>query len=100
VATSRNERLVQSQQLFRVASERFQAIAVGLVPAAQLIPFLCECADDACLARVDMNSAEYDDIHRDRDQYAVLQGHLMTDGEELVERRPLFDIVRKRAVAG
>jgi len=97
---SRDERLVQSQQTFRSANERMQTIAAGILRADQLIPFLCECADDACLARMDMVGAEYDDIHRDRNRYAVLRDHLMTDGEELIERRPTFDIVKKRSLAG
>jgi hypothetical protein len=77
-----------------------QALAGSIVPAEQLIPFLCECADDDCLARMDMNLADYDDIHRDRDQYAVLRDHRIADGERVVEQRPLFDVVSKDAVAG
>jgi hypothetical protein len=42
---SRNDQLVQSQQISRSANERLQALAVAIVPAEQLIPFLCECAD-------------------------------------------------------
>ena len=76
-----------------------QALAVAIVPAEQLIPFLCECADDGCLGRVDMKLADYDDIHRDRDQYAVLRNHQGADGERVVEQRPLFDIVSKDASA-
>jgi hypothetical protein len=77
-----------------------QALAVVTVPAEQLIPFLCECADDACMGRVDMNLADYDDIHRDRDQYSVLRDHQIVDGEKVVEQRPLFDVVTKGAIAG
>jgi hypothetical protein len=95
----RHERLVQSQQIFRSANERMQALAVAIVPDEQLIPFLCECAADDCLGRVDMNLAEYDDIHRDRHQYAVLRDHLIVDGERVVEQRPLFDIVTKATLA-
>jgi hypothetical protein len=44
---SRNDRLVQIQQMSRSANERLQALAVAIVAAEQLIPFLCECADAA-----------------------------------------------------
>jgi hypothetical protein len=94
-----NERLVQSQQTFRSANRRMHTLALAIVPADQLIPFLCECADDDCLGRVDMNLGEYDDIHRDRDQYAVLRDHQIPNGEWVVEQRALYDIVSK-AVAG
>ena len=97
---SRNERLVQSQQVFRSANERMQARALAMGAAEQLIPFLCECADDACLGRVDMNLADYDDIHRDRDLYAILRDHQLADGETVVDQRPLFDVVSKMPVSG
>jgi hypothetical protein len=97
---SGNERLVQSQQIFRSANERMQALAVAFVPAEQLIPFLCECADGGCLGRVDMKLTDYDDIHRDRDRYSVLRGHLIVDGERVIEQRPLYDVVSKGAIAG
>ncbi len=77
-----------------------EALAAAIAPDDRLIPFLCECADDACLGRVDMNLADYDDIHRDRDRYAVLHDHQIVDGEKVLEQRELFDIVSKAAVAG
>ena len=95
-----NELLVQSQQLFRSANERLQALAVSIVPAEQLIPFLCECADDVCMGRVDMNLGDYGDIHRDRDHYAILRDHQLADGERVIEQRLLFDVVSKGAIAG
>jgi hypothetical protein len=97
---SRNDRLVQIQQISRSANERLQALAVAIVPAEQPIPFLCECADDVCMGRVDMNLGDYDDIHRDRDHYAILRDHQIADGERVVEQRPLYDIVSKVAIAG
>jgi len=99
VTLSGNEVLVQSQQIFRSANERMQALAVAIVPAEQLIPFLCECADDACFGRVDMSLSDYDDIHRDRDRYAVLHDHQVVDGETIVEQRALFDIFTKEPLA-
>jgi len=96
---SRNDRLVESQQVSRSANERLQALAVAVVPAEQLIPFLCECADDACLGRVDMKLGDYDDIHGDRDRYAILHDHQVVDGETIVEQRALFDIFTKEPLA-
>ena len=96
---SSNDRQVVSQKTFRSANERMQALAVDIVPAEQLIPFLCECADDECLGRVAMNLADYDDIHRDRDRYAILHDHKMVDGEHVLEQRRLFDVVSKLTVA-
>jgi hypothetical protein len=93
-----NERQFVSQRTFRSANERMQALVGDIVPAEQLIPFLCECADDACLGRVAMKRADYGDIHGDRDRYTILRDHQMADGEHVVEQRPLFDVVSKAAV--
>lgn len=95
-----NERLVQSQHTFRGANRRMVTLAGGIVHADHLIPFLCECADDDCLGRVDMKVAEYDEIHRDRDQYSVLHDHQIADGERVVEQRALYDVVSKATIVG
>ncbi len=47
-----------------------------------------------------MKLGDYDDIHRDRDQYAILRDHQIADGEMVIEQRPLYDIVSKGAIAG
>ena len=95
-----NEWLIQNQQTVRSANERLSTLAVEVVPAGQFVPFICECADGACLGRVDMKVAEYEDVHRDRDQYSVIRAHQVVDGEKVVEQRQLFDIVSKAALSG
>ena len=93
--SSRNERLVANQHNSRYANERLEDLTAGLAEDDQLIPFLCECADEVCLGRVEMKRAEYDAIHLDPDLYAILHGHAKADGERVVERRDGFDVVLK-----
>jgi hypothetical protein len=95
---SPNERLIASQAAFRAANERLAGVA-GRGPADRIVPFLCECADDECRGRVNMSVPEYRAIHDDRDRYATLRDHATADGEEVIERRELFDIVQKAAAA-
>jgi hypothetical protein len=90
-----NEWLIENQQTVRSANERLQAVAVGVVPADQLVPFLCECADGTCLGRVDMKVADYDEIHADRNRYSILHDHELAKGEAVIEERALFDIASK-----
>jgi hypothetical protein len=97
---SPNEHLIETQASVRSANERFYAVAAERVPADQLIPFLCECADGGCRGRVNMKIAEYVEIHGDRDRYAILRDHAVVDGEGVIERRALFDIVRKGPPVG
>ncbi|TML45280.1 MAG: hypothetical protein E6G19_05215 [Actinobacteria bacterium] len=94
--SARNDWLIENQQTVRSANERLQAVAAGVVPTDQLVPFLCECADGSCLGRVDMKVAEYDEIHSDRDRYSIIHDHELANGEAVIEERALFDVVSKR----
>ena len=48
MATAREDRFVENEKLFRTANED------------QSIPFLCECIDETCMARIDLTPHEYD----------------------------------------
>lgn len=92
---SPNEHLIENQESVRSANERLYAVAAERVSADRVVPFLCECADGVCRGRVNMKIAEYVEIHGDRDRYAILRDHATVDGEGVIERRALFDIVSK-----
>jgi hypothetical protein len=86
---------IEIQQAIRSANERLGVLAAAIVPVGFLVSFICECADEACVGRVDMNVGEYSEIHLDRDRYSILRDHQTIEGENLVERRELYDIVSK-----
>lgn len=93
---SRDERLAENQRTFRRANERLQELAD--VQDGQRIPFLCECADIACLGRLEASLAEFEVIHEDRYRYFLLPGHLRIDGEEILERNDRYEVVTKEAL--
>ena len=93
----RDERKEQNQRIFRAANERMQEMIDGEVPHGTMIPFLCECADDTCLGRINMDAYDYEGIHVDRDLYIVLRDHPTIDGEEIVGQEDGYDIVSKAA---
>lgn len=98
--TTRHESLVENQQQFRHANERFQEIvrdAVGV--DGRRIPFLCECAEVSCRGRIDATLEEYEDAHFNRDDYFILRGHLRVTGEEIIGRSDGYEVVRKEALA-
>lgn len=98
--TSRHEQLVENQQTFRYANERFQDIvrdALGV--NGHRVPFLCECAEVSCRGRIDATLEEYEDAHFNRDDYFILRGHLRVTGEEIVGQRDGYDLVRKESFA-
>src|SRR5205814_2215642 len=107
------ELLARNQALFREVNERLLELAEGFPDCS--MQFVCECSNQECTQTVNMNpeeyesvrgrstffvvASDYDDIHRDRDQYAVLHDHQVVDGETIVEQRALFDIFTKEPLA-
>ena len=93
----RQLRKEQNQRTFRAANERMQELIDGQVPSGTIIPFLCECADDECLGRIDMDGSDYEGIHIDRELYIVIRDHATVDGENVVAEHDGYDVVRKVA---
>jgi hypothetical protein len=81
----REEQLAENQQMSRGANERLQQVLDGQVTGLVAIPFLCECADVECRGRIEMTTSDYEAAHILRNQYVILPGHAMTDGERVVE---------------
>jgi hypothetical protein len=53
---NRNARLKENQEVFRSANEGLSdVLEAGLAPADS-VPFLCECADEKCMGRIDLSS--------------------------------------------
>jgi hypothetical protein len=95
--SSRDVSQGQNQRMFRAANERMQEMIDGDVPHGTVIPFLCECADNECLGRINMNASDYEGIHIDRDLFIVLRDHPTIDGQEVVDQQDGYDIVSRAA---
>ena len=91
----RDGRLRENQRTFRAANERINDLAQAT--GGQRVAFLCECAEIACLGRVDASLSEFVLIHEDRTRYFILPGHLRVDGEEIVTANDRYEIVEKQA---
>jgi hypothetical protein len=87
----------ENEELFRKANERLHAQIAGAVTADTLVPFLCECVDERCMARVEMTLDDYRDVRGDEDTFAVAPGHAAGTGEAVVEVHGSFHVVRKEA---
>jgi hypothetical protein len=92
---SRDERLVENQQTFREANDRFQELAS--VDPDQRIPFLCECGDLECLGRLEATLSEFEVVHDDPSRYFILPGHVRVEGEEVVTNNGRYEVVTKTA---
>jgi hypothetical protein len=95
VATSREERFVENEHVFRSANERLRERAETIVPPRQTIPFLCECVDETCMARIDMTLEDYERVRSDDEHFVITPGHPRLDGERVVEEEDHFLIVTK-----
>jgi hypothetical protein len=91
----RADRLTENQKLFRSANERLEEAVEASVSEEQHIPFLCECADDDCLGRVEMTLAEYSAVRAHDDRFFMVPGHLLAEGEEVVEAHDGLHVTEK-----
>lgn len=91
----RTERLKENQETFKLANERLGGVVAERVSAADDVPFLCECADAACMATVQMTVKDYAAIRANERHFLMLPEHLRSPGEEIVERRDGYEITEK-----
>jgi hypothetical protein len=94
VAT-REQRGTQNQELFRTANERLEDRVHEYGRDDIPIPFLCECADDACLGRVELTIVQYGAVRTHPNRFVTLPGPPRVEGEKIVEDNGHFHIVEK-----
>jgi hypothetical protein len=95
--TARDGRHAENQNMSRGANERLQDVAGRTADDGSIIAFLCECAADACLGRVEITIDDYFIAHLAPDHYVILPGHPRIDGEVVVEDRGHYEVVTKAA---
>jgi hypothetical protein len=93
----RETRREQNQKIFRTGNERLSD-AVNeqeRVPETARVPFLCECADEFCDGRVELERAQWESIASNPNEYVMLPGHLRSEGEVVVGAFDGYEVVRK-----
>jgi hypothetical protein len=96
--TGRDGRLRENQELFRVGNERIGEVARAGGADGVAVPFLCECAADTCLGRIELTFREYEGVRSASNQFVILPGHARIEGERVLEEvHGRFQIVRKEA---
>ena len=93
--SSREERIGLNEAVFREVNERIEDLAETFDLKTQSLDFLCECGDAACVERITMTRAEYEEVRSEAQQFAVHSGHEYPDIESVVSRLKGYDIVRK-----
>jgi hypothetical protein len=98
VATSRNERLIENERLFRTANEALREAVEPVVAHKGSIPFFCECIEETCMARLELTLEDYNRVRAYDDQFVVIPGHPLLDGERILEESDGFLIVTKEGI--
>jgi hypothetical protein len=84
----------QTQLRFRKANEGLiKVIQKG--SAHRRIPFLCECADDACFGRVELYLAQWEAVAAQHNHFLIQAGHQRSEGEEVVGHEGGYEIAGK-----
>ena len=92
---ARSTRREENQKLFRMGNERLRAAVDDTLADSERIPFLCECADEACNGRVELRPDEWEAIAGRPHHYVMLAGHLRSEGEKVVGSMDGYDVVQK-----
>jgi hypothetical protein len=89
---------VENEELFRRANERLRERAELISAPRQSIPFLCECIDETCMARIDLTLDDYERVRSDDNHFVIAAGHPLLERERVVEEDDGFLIVTKEDV--
>jgi hypothetical protein len=104
----REDRQVKNEALFRGLNERVHATtdelnSGSLINMPDRKEYLCECAEIACLDRISVSQAEYENARSNPVWFLIVPGHDVVDIETVVETNERFALVEKnvggRAVA-
>jgi hypothetical protein len=88
--------LAQNQSVFRFVNERVTAWPERqAAPATEKLMFYCECGDDHCWERVYLTAEEYEAIRADSSRFAVVEGHVFPEVEDVVAEPNGYGVVEK-----
>jgi hypothetical protein len=96
------ERIARNDSTFRDANESIGARAREFgTDEQQVVPFLCECADERCTTIVPLSLAEYEGVRTNSRQFLTAFGHERFEGlVEIVATNHNHLVVRKSGRAG
>ena len=80
--------------MFRRGNESLYAAAVDARETSR-VPFLCECADEDCLGRVEVTASQWETVAHEPNHYLMSPGHQRSDGEQIVGSIGEYEIARK-----
>jgi hypothetical protein len=100
-ARDRQVRAARNQSLFREVNERVKDVSQMFTAATTLSDWVCECANDGCVERLELSSREYEDVRAEGARFLVAPGqeHVWPDVERVIERHARYWVLEKVEVA-
>jgi hypothetical protein len=93
---AREERVARNEAMYRTVNRELEYAAQQLGEGAgDELEIICECGESGCKTTLTMTIAEYDDVHRQRDRFAVAPGHENPTLEGVVKRTDAYVVVDK-----
>jgi hypothetical protein len=93
----RRERLLKNEQTFRDHNNRRVAFEEAADPG-ELVPFVCECGDRACIEAVELTVDEYTGAHSAPNLFTVKPEHFYPEVERVTQTADRFWVVEKHAI--
>ena len=97
MADDRQRRIGRNEALFREMNERIERVTETLQTTTEKIAILCECGDETCTERIEVQLSEYERVRQDSTLFIVRSGHEKLEVERVVEQNENHVVVRKRA---
>lgn len=94
VIDERERRVIRNETIFREVNERIEDVSRD-VPPSDLVEFLCECGEEACVERIELNRDEYERLRRVAEHFAIKPDHEHPDFERIVRRGERFAVIEK-----
>lgn len=92
----RHARLVKNEESFReYNNRRLEREPVDADDDEELIPFVCECGDLACVAALLTTADAFTEAHSAPNRFIVLPGHVFEDVERVVAWHDGYQVVEK-----
>ena len=92
---TRNERREENQRQFQRLNQRLHDVVEKKVPDATTVPFLCECAEERCMGRVDVSPGQWQAVAERPNYFLIIAGHPRTEGEDIMDTLGPYEIVEK-----
>ena len=94
----REVRAARNQAMFRAINEKLREVNAALGSVSETFVIACECADVSCIQTLTIGPSEYEGIRSHPNRFAVLEGHVYDDVEDVVSRDGTYVIVEKRSM--